>query len=142
MILKNANNDTCVSDSLIDGWVEITQGELDAIRASRQSTPNAVADFTAAIQQRLDDFARTRNYDNVDSASKYQNISDAEISLLPVPEQATVSKFRVECRYLALSVARTWATYYAILADVQAGKRPMPTLEQILAELPVLEWPQ
>lgn len=35
MILKHPNNDTCISDVPIDGWVEITPEELDSIRSSR-----------------------------------------------------------------------------------------------------------
>ena len=39
MILKNANDDTCLSDFPIDGWVEITQEQLEAIRTSRKVAP-------------------------------------------------------------------------------------------------------
>mgnify|MGYP000370144949 CR=1 FL=1 len=39
MILKNANNDTCFSIAQKDGWLEITQTELDAIRESRRVLP-------------------------------------------------------------------------------------------------------
>ena len=35
----------------------------------------------------------------------------------------------------------TWAKGYEILDDVLSGKRPMPTIEEVLAELPPLEWP-
>lgn len=34
-IFKAPNNDTCLFDIPIEGWVEIDQAELDAIRASR-----------------------------------------------------------------------------------------------------------
>lgn len=40
MILKNAQNDTCLSDAEMDGWVEITDEELDAIRDSRSVQPD------------------------------------------------------------------------------------------------------
>ena len=51
MILKNSNNDTCLSDSPIDGWVEIYQQELDAIRASRVVSSNAVMTLTVTPYQ-------------------------------------------------------------------------------------------
>ncbi len=39
MICKAPNNDTCIADVCPDGWVEITQDELDAIRESRRGIP-------------------------------------------------------------------------------------------------------
>lgn len=95
-----------------------------------------------ATQRRLDRFASTRNYDSVNSISKYQNISDAEIASLPESDQPLVTKFRIECRYLALVTAQTWAKLYLILAEVKAGTRPMPTgFSDIEGDLPPLVWP-
>ena len=42
-------------------------------------------------------------------------------------------------RAIALRDA-TWAKCYEILAEVQSGKREVPTLEALFAELPVLTW--
>ena len=86
-----------------------------------------IAEFTAAIQQRLDDFARTRNYDNILSACTYAT--------------STVPKFAAEGQYCVDARDATWATCYAILDDVQSEVRIMPTMEQVMTELPVLEWP-
>ena len=36
MIYKAPNNDTCIADFCPDGWVEITQEELEAICGSRR----------------------------------------------------------------------------------------------------------
>lgn len=96
------------------------------------------------IQERLDDFAKTRGYDNVNSISKYQNISDAEIAALPSALQASVTKFRAECRSLAVQTAATWAACYTGLAAVQSGQQPMPaTVDAAIAQLqlPPLAWP-
>lgn len=95
-----------------------------------------------STQESLDNFAATRGYDNVNSISKYQNITDDEILALPAEEQPNVTKFRAECRYLALATARTWAKLYLIMDEVIAGTRPMPSgYSDISEELPVLEWP-
>lgn len=95
-----------------------------------------------ATQRRLDEFANTRNYDNTDSISKYKDITDEEISELPVEEQQLVSKFRTECRYLAVMVARTWAKLYIILSEVEVGARQVPQgFSDIENELPELVWP-
>ena len=85
-----------------------------------------VAAVTQAVQQRLDDFARTRNYDGILSAATYAT--------------SAVPKFASEGQYAVQARDAIWAACYAIMAEVQQGQRPMPTIEQVLAELPVLEW--
>lgn len=83
--------------------------------------------FTDAIQGYLDAFARTRNYDNILSAATYAT--------------STVPKFRAEGQYAVEARDATWAKGYEILAEVMAGQRPMPALDDVLAELPVFVWP-
>ena len=98
--------------------------------------------IVAATQARIDGFAATRGYDGVNSISKYQNISDEEIAALPASEQPMVSKFRGECRYLAVVTAQTWAKMYGMLGEVQAGIRSKPSgFADVESELPALEWP-
>ena len=98
--------------------------------------------IVGATQDRLDAFAMTRGYDNVNSAAKYKDITDAEIAAMPVNEQPLVMQFRAECRYLAIATARTWARLYIVLGEVQAGTRPVPAgFQDIEPELPALEWP-
>jgi hypothetical protein len=87
------------------------------------------AAFTAQIQQRLDGFAATRNYDGILSASTYAT--------------SAVEKFRAEGQYCVEARDATWAAAYAILDDVLAGGRPMPaSIADIEADLPVLQWPE
>lgn len=85
------------------------------------------ASFTAAIQARLDAFARTRNYDGILSACSYVS--------------SGVPAFAAEAAYCVAARDATWATGYEILAAVTGGQRAMPTVEQVMAELPALEWP-
>lgn len=86
-----------------------------------------IAAVTQAVQQRLDEFARTRNYDGILSVCTYAT--------------SAVPKFASEGQYAVQARDATWATCYQLMADVQQGQRPMPTIEQVLAELPELEWP-
>ena len=83
--------------------------------------------FTAAIQAHLDAFARTRNYDGIMSAATYAT--------------STVEKFRAEGQYAVEARDLTWAKGYEIMDDVLSETRPMPTLEEVIAELPELKWP-
>ena len=83
--------------------------------------------FTEAIQGHLDAFARTRNYDGILSAATYAT--------------STVPKFRAEGQYAVEARDAVWAKGYEILAEVAGGQRPLPTLEEVIAELPLLAWP-
>lgn len=86
-----------------------------------------IAQYDAAVQQRLDDFAKTRNYTNIMSAATYAT--------------STVPKFKDEGQYAVEVRDATWAKCYEVLAEVEAGSRPMPTLDELLSELPKLVWP-
>lgn len=100
------------------------------------------SDISAMTQNRLDDFASTRGYDNVNSISKYKDITDAEIASSPTSESIIVSRYRLECRYLALAASRTWAVLENIYSDVISGNRTAPLcFADIEPELPELIWP-
>ena len=86
-----------------------------------------LAAFTAAIQAHLDAFARTRNYDGIMSAATYAT--------------STVPKFRAEGQYAVEARDLTWARSYEIMDAVLSRARPMPGLDEVLAELPQLAWP-
>lgn len=86
-----------------------------------------IAQYDAAVQQHLDAFARTRNYDGILSAATYAT--------------SQVPKFKAEGQYAVEARDATWAKCYEIMAAVEAGSRPMPTTDELIAELPVLTWP-
>ena len=86
------------------------------------------ADIVRQTQSRLDVFARTRNYDDIKSASDYAGCS--------------VPKFDIEGTYCRDARAETWAKLYDMLAEVQTGTRPMPSsFADVEPELPALVWP-
>ncbi|MES1979719.1 MAG: hypothetical protein V4451_16895 [Pseudomonadota bacterium] len=81
------------------------------------------AKLTRAIQDTLDQAARDKGYDNILSACSY--------AALPAG-----APFQAEGAAFLVWRSAVWTKAYAVLADVQGGKRPMPTLEQALAEMP------
>lgn len=84
--------------------------------------------IVAQAQARLDAFARTRNYDDIKSASDYAGCS--------------VERFNTEGTYCRDVRAETWAALYTMLDEVNAGTRPIPaSLADLEAELPKLAWP-
>jgi len=107
-----------------------------------------LARLSNQIQKRLDDFAATRRYTNVDSLEKYKSLTDAQIATLPAELQTIVLRFRSECEYLVLKTAETWAVSELIETKVKGGNWPtngagqQPSdITDFEAELPALAWP-
>lgn len=96
--------------------------------ATEPAPPEAImVDFVAKAQARLDEFARTRNYDGILSACTYATSS--------VPKFAAEGQRAVDLR------DQTWAALYEVLAEVQGGQRPAPvTFSDIEPDLPALTW--
>lgn len=85
-----------------------------------------IAGFTTAIQQRLDDFAKSRGYDGILSACTYAT--------------SKVAKFAAEGQTAVNARDNTWEAAGAILADVEAGNRAIPTIDELMLDMPPLSW--
>ena len=81
------------------------------------------ADYSAAIQAKLDEAAKAKGFDSIHTAASY-----ADEPSVPVFQSDGIA-FR-EMRSLV------WAKSYEILEEVKTGARPMPTIDELLAELP------
>jgi len=105
--------------------VELSADELQAIMKSKVA--KVKAEITQAVQQRLDAFAQTRNYDNILSACTYAS--------------STVPQFAYEGQQCIDLRDATWGKLYQIMQEVEAGQRPMPAgYADIEAELPACVW--
>lgn len=80
-------------------------------------------DINAAIQNLLDAKAQELRYDNIMSVRSYAGF---------------VSPFQTEAQTIAVWAADCWVKAGEIEAAVLAGTRPMPTVAEVLAEMPVL----
>ena len=94
---------------------EPTQEEINARTQKR---------LTAAVQRVLDKKAQELLYDNCLSVCSYIDTG--------------VSKFDAEGKAFRAWRSQVWAKGYEILAEVQEGKREIPSQEELLAELPEL----
>lgn len=114
----------------IPGAIEVPDPEpLPPNPPVPQNPEQIQAQVTAATQDRLDAFARTRGYDSILSAATY----DGD----PSPRLAAEGAYAKSAR------SATWETLYAYMAEVLAGNAPMPAgFEDVEPLLPVLEWPQ
>lgn len=84
--------------------------------------------FTAAIEDHIEATARDRQYSSAVSCASYFND--------PNPVWSAEAQQFVAWRSAA------WAKAFEVLADVQSGKRPVPAIADMIAELPAMEWPQ
>lgn len=81
------------------------------------------------VSNELNAFAKTRGYDNINSACSYATSSD------PV--------FKAEADYCVWLRDDWWITFRSIFAEVTAGTRPTPqTFADIRAEFPNPSWPE
>lgn len=112
----------------IDGDIPFThEEEIEWDAKEAASAIPTIAEYTNAVQHQLDAWAQTRNYDGILSLCTYATSSN--------PRFAVEGQRGVDVR------DDTWADCYTIMADVQAGNRPPPSVEQLLSELPVPTWP-
>jgi hypothetical protein len=82
--------------------------------------------LTDGVQRYMDETAQTRGYDNIHTACSYVNSTDAIFA----QEGAACLAWRDQ----------VWRTCYNILDQVMNGDREVPSLEELIEELPVLNW--
>ena len=85
-------------------------------------------DYTSAVQIHLDNMVKERNYDGILSACTYATSS--------------VPKFAAEGHTCVTWRDAVWATCYQILGEVESGQRPTPSVEDLIALLPIMTWPE
>jgi len=91
-------------------------------------TPSELAAQGAAIvQAHLDATARLRRYDSIQTAVTYRDDPNPVFS----GEATALFEWR----------SAVWTTALALLAEVEAGERPVPTPEDLIAALPAMVWP-
>ena len=83
--------------------------------------------LTSVIQVTLDKKAQERGYDSILSLCTYAT--------------SPTKKFAAEGQAGVSWRDEVWAKGYAILADVESGARAIPTVDELLAELPDFVWP-
>lgn len=95
--------------------------------ATSPNINDLIARNVAAIQAELDRRAQAKGYDSILSACSYAAPEGVPFQT----EGAAFLKWRSD----------VWAQAYAVLAEVQAGTKPLPTPEQAVASMPPLVLP-
>jgi len=111
-----------------DGLGAIPAWLADAPPPPAPPTPEQIQQrMTGLMQAHLDDTAKTRGYDGILSLCSYYGSAN--------PQFAAEAKAGMAFR------DSVWAYGYQVLAEVQAGARGIPSDDDLLAELPAIEWP-
>lgn len=108
----------------VQDWAIVELNPLE-LNESLESIKRSIID---SVQQRLDTFARTREYDGIMSLCTYATSS--------VPKFSSEGQYGVDVR------DATWIKLYEILDEINSGIRPIPSgYSDIEDELPTLSWP-
>lgn len=83
--------------------------------------------ITEAVKQHLDTVAAERQYDGIVSLIGYLN--------------SPVAQWAAEASAGNIWRSNVWVKVYEIQQQVQSGQRPIPTPTEVIAELPVIQWP-
>lgn len=86
-----------------------------------------VPEYVAAVQAMLDAKAQERRYDSILSACTYAT--------------STQPKFQAEGQACVAWRDAVWARCYELMDEVEAGTLPQPTIPELVAMLPAMEWP-
>ena len=86
-------------------------------------TSNMGKDMANAIQELLDNTAQAYRYDDIKSVRSYTGFT---------------GPFQEECTILAQWASACWVHAGVVESDVLQGIRAMPTIDEVLAELPQL----
>lgn len=89
-------------------------------------TEKLTKQFTQAVQSWMDAKVQERGYDNIASACTYALSSDITFAA----EGTAAKNWR----------DKVWRMCYDIVGDVVSGKRAVPSITELLNELPKLEW--
>lgn len=95
----------------------------DEIAAQLEATKRS---YELAVSQHLDTTVQAKGYDNIVSATSYAGYTNT---------------FQAEGIAAGEWRSAVWSACYQILVDVEAGTRPTPTIDELIAELPTITWP-
>lgn len=121
--IKPNNWIPCTNASI--GW--LYNGQTFTEPAPETKSPKEIQDeIITATQQRLDDFARTRNYDSILSACTYA--------------ASTNATFAAEGQRAVRLRDDTWQALYNILGQIATQGRVVNSYDDIDGDLPALTW--
>ena len=80
-------------------------------------------EFEKAVQAHINSVVKTKDYDNENSIAKYL---------------VDTNPFYEECKAISVWIGNVWIKAHEIQREVVEGTRAMPTVDEVIVELPVL----
>lgn len=117
-----------VTDQSVQRVDGVVRWVYDLADAPEPEPEIIIEGFRVAIQQHVDQTAITKLYDSGNSLATYVS--------------STVPQWAAEAAAFVAWRDAVWAYAYAEMDKVLADLREQPTIEEFLAELPVIEWPE
>lgn len=127
---KDSKNNIFGFDDKIEtpkGMIEITLDEVKSINLSKRTEVEVLKDYTSALDNHLNSKATERGYDSIHTAA--------------LRAAVPLSPFHNEGMAYAIWMDECYQLGHQVLADVKSGKITLPTIEEFIASLPVLELP-
>lgn len=113
--------------ALVNGEIVPVARTVNAQLAAELQLAATRSAIVQAVQGHMDAVAGTRGYDSIMSACTYATSS--------------VAQFAAEGQAAVYWRDSVWSYCYGVLGAVQAGTRAVPTIPDLLAELPAMSWP-
>lgn len=107
-------------------WSVLDQDAISAKLA--EIAAETAARYEKALDAHIDDVAKADRWDS--------RITACMAAGFPNPWQERAKAFA------AWAYSQCYPLWYRIMAEVQAGSRPLPTIEEFIALMPVMEWPE
>ena len=97
-------------------------GTADLAKELLEDKANTLQAMESAIQEYIDSQAKNRGYDSIVSACSYAGYTN---------------EFQTEAVSLGVWRSAVWTKAYQVQADVEAVTIPMPTVDELIAMLPI-----
>lgn len=107
-------------------WTPSADMIVTAEQKQEKQRSELQSQFSSAIQQHLDNVAKERRYDSIQSAISYRGDGNA--------------KFAAEADAAFAWRSAVWTYATAELDKVMSGQRDIPTVEDFMNELPTIDW--
>jgi len=106
-----------------------TAQEAEALWTAAQTAPPTVGvpEYVAAIDAHIERVAQEKAYSGAVGLASYVG--------------STVPQWQAEAQVFVAWRDAVWSYAYAQFALVQSGQRTAPTIDELIAELPVIAWP-